>query len=120
MRLVRQIPVSDEQVATVVQPDICIVCDPAKIDEKGCLGVPDIIVEVLSPGSATRDLRVKFDLYQEFGVQEYWMVSPGEQNLMVFLLQDGKYVADQDYSQPGAIPVRTLPGFSIEWSEVFE
>lgn len=119
VRLVRQSPISDERITTVVQPDICIVCDPTKIDEKGCIGVPDMIVEVLSPGSASRDLRIKFDLYQDFGVKEYWMVSPGEQNVMVFLLQDGKYVADQDYSQPGEIPVRTLPGFSIDWAEVF-
>jgi Uma2 family endonuclease len=74
-RLVRQNPVSDELITTVVQPDICVICDPSKVDEKGGVGVPDMIVEVLSPGSATRDLKIKFDIYQEFGVKEYWIVS---------------------------------------------
>lgn len=120
VRLVRQSPISDERITTVVQPDNCIVCDPTKIDEKGCIGVPDMNVEELSPGSASRDLHIKFDLYQEFGVKEYWMVSPGEQNVVVYLLEDGRYVMDDDYSAPGEIPVRTLPGFGIEWAEVFE
>ncbi len=120
VRLVRQNPVSNERITTVVQPDICAVCDPSRIDEKGCIGVPDMIVEVLSPGSATRDLRLKFDLYQEFGVNEYWIVSPGDRIVMAYLLKDGAYVLDNEYSGAGKIPVRTLPGFMIEWEEIFE
>ncbi len=119
VRLVRQNPDSEKRITTVIQPDICIVCDPSKIDEKGCVGVPDMIIEVLSPGGTNRDVKVKFELYQEFGVQEYWIVSPGEQNVIVYHLKDGTYALHDEYSQPGEIPVKTLPGFSIEWAEVF-
>jgi Uma2 family endonuclease len=78
-----------------------------------------MIIEVLSPGGTDRDINVKFNLYQYFGVRKYWIVSPGEQNVVVSLLQDGKYTADEEYSGPGEIPLQTLPGFTIEWEEVF-
>jgi Uma2 family endonuclease len=77
VRLLRQ-GAGDETITTVVQPDLFVVCDAAKIDEKGCLGSPDLIVEILSPSSSRQDLEVKFGLYEEAGVPEYWVFFPAE------------------------------------------
>lgn len=112
--------IADEQIFTTVQPDICIVCDRSKIDRRGCLGVPDMVVEVLSPGNTAYDTGEKYRLYEEFGVQEYWIVSPGEQNVAVYHLRDGTYALHAEYAEAGDISVATLPGFSLEWSEIFE
>jgi Uma2 family endonuclease len=110
----------DAQITTVVQPDLCVVCDPGKIDQRGCLGAPDWIIEILSPGNLARDTKEKFDLYEEAGVGEYWIVSPGERSVTVYLLQEGRYQVRGEYYTPGPIPVATLPEFSVEWDEVFE
>ena len=67
----------DQQINTVVQPDICVVCDLTKIDARGCLGAPDWIIEILLPGNVSHDTKTKFDLYEENGVGEYWIVAPG-------------------------------------------
>lgn len=120
VRLPKKSETSDEEILTVVQPDVCIVCDETKIDRRGCLGVPDMVVEVLSPGNTAYDTQDKYRLYEEFGVQEYWIVSPGDENVIVYHLQDGKYALYAEYAEPGDIPVATLPGFSLQWTEIFE
>lgn len=109
----------DQQIRTVVQPDICVVCDPAKLDERGCVGAPDWIVEILSPGNTTRDTRIKFDLYEESGVREYWIVYPGVKTVAAFVLWEGQYQLTAEYTEPGPIPVATLPGLALEWAEIF-
>ena len=109
----------DEQIRTVVQPDICVVCDRAKLDDRGCLGAPDWIVEILSPGNTARDTRSKFDLYEESGVLEYWIVFPGVKTVAVYVLENEQYQLAGEYYEPGPIPVRTLPGLLLEWTEVF-
>jgi Uma2 family endonuclease len=110
----------DQQIQTVVQPDICVVCDPAKLDDRGCIGAPDWIIEILSPGNTARDTKIKFDLYEESGVSEYWIVFPGVKTVAVYVLENDRYQLAGEYYAPGAIPVRTLPGLLLEWSEVFE
>ncbi|MBC6612765.1 Uma2 family endonuclease [Hymenobacter sp. BT507] len=120
VRLNNVTPNGDSGIATVVQPDICVICDPAKVDAKGCAGAPDWIIEILSPGNATHDIRVKFDLYEENGVGEYWIVFPDEKNVAAYVLTDGRYQLRGEFYQPGPIPVHTLLGFSLEWDEVFE
>lgn len=120
VRLTTAGPNGADQITTVVQPDLCVVCDPAKIDRKGCLGAPDWIIEILSPGNPSHDTKSKFDLYEESGVGEYWIVFPGEQTVSVFLLENGRYQPRGDYHMPGPISVHTLPGATIEWAEVFE
>ena len=79
-------------IKTVVQPDLCVICDPSKLDDRGCLGAPDLVVEILSPGNSKREMKDKFELYQENGVAEYWVVRPEEKNIQIFLLEKGKYI----------------------------
>ena len=119
VRLTRSTGNGDAQIRTVVQPDICVVCDPARIDERGCLGAPDWIIEILSPGNTARDTRTKFSLYEENGVREYWIVFPGLQSVEAYVLTDGAYALAGEYAAPGPMPVATLPGLALEWAEVF-
>jgi len=114
----------DDKIYNVVQPDICVVCDPAKLDYRGCIGAPDLIVEVQSPSTAKRDLDEKFHLYEQAGVREYWVVFPKEKAVTVFLLQaDGKYDMGTTYealNNDKKIPVDTLKGLIIDMDELFE
>ena len=120
VRLLRSTANGDAQVKTVVQPDLCVVCDLDKIDEKGCLGAPDWIIEILSPSTALRDTRTKFDLYAENGVSEYWVVSPDERRVVAYQLEDGAYAITGEYYGLGQIPSRTLPELQLEWADVFD
>lgn len=81
----------NEQIYTVVQPDLCVICDPEKLDEKGCLGAPDLIIEILSPGNSKKEMKYKFELYEEAGVKEYWVVHPLDEIVLVNVLEEGKY-----------------------------
>ena len=112
---------ADEAIYTVVQPDICVICDPAKIEPRGCLGAPDLIVEVLSPGTAARDWKDKYDLYEEASVGEYWIVAPLEQDISVFVREPatGRYRLAGEYAQPGPVPCATLPGLALDWADIF-
>lgn len=111
----------DEDIHTVVQPDISIVCDPARLDEKGCLGSPDLIVEILSPATSRRDWKDKFSLYEEFGVREYWIVDPAPQTVVVFSLgADGRYARPIVYTEEDRISVILLEGLVIELETVLK
>jgi Uma2 family endonuclease len=79
------------EIDTVVQPDICIICDLDKLDDAGCLGAPDLIVEILSDSTAKKDYNEKFNLYEENDVKEYWIVNPATQTIEIFSLIDHKY-----------------------------
>lgn len=83
---------TDDKIDTVVQPDISIICNPNKLDERGCNGAPDWIIEILSKGTARKDLTEKFDIYQHAGVREYWIAHPGEGTVLAYRLnKKGKY-----------------------------
>ncbi len=121
VRLKTGIGSGDAQVTTVVQPDICVVCDLAKIDERGCLGAPDWIVEILSPGNVGHDTRTKYALYEENGVREYWIVYPGEQTVLAHVLDaHGRYQLVAEYAEAGPMPVAAVPGLVVEWADVFD
>lgn len=76
----------DEDIFTVVQPDIVVVCDPKKLDEKGCLGAPDVVIEILSEGNNWRELIDKFKVYEEAGIKEYWVVNPARKYFSIYKL----------------------------------
>jgi Uma2 family endonuclease len=96
VRLLKSSDTSAEKIQTVVQPDICVICDESKLDDAGCLGAPDLIVEILSPSTAKKDYNEKFNLYEENGVQEYWIVHPADKAIAVFSLKDGEYQETTD------------------------
>ena len=103
---------------TVVQPDLLVVCDRKKLDDKGCIGAPDLIVEILSPSTAGRDRLVKMQLYQRVGVREYWLVDPDTKSVQVYIFEEGRN-AGATYSGADNVPVHTLPGLEITLADVF-
>ncbi len=112
---------NDEQIYTVVQPDIVMVCDRSKLDRRGCLGAPDLIVEILSPSTAAKDVREKFHLYEESGVREYWIVHPEEAILEVFKLDEqNQYHLEKIYTRNDTVSVSIFDDFSIDLNDVFE
>ena len=113
---------SDKDIETVVQPDICVVCDLSKIVRRGCVGAPDLIIEILSKGTATKDVKDKFEVYEESGVKEYWIVSLTERLVNVFRLnEEGKYVPDhRPYVPSDTIRVGIFSDFSIVVDDIFE
>ena len=108
-----------EDVQTVVEPDISVVCDSAKLDKYGCRGAPDLVVEVLSPSTQRHDRLVKLDLYQRAGVREYWIVSPEEQTVQVLLLRSGLLLPHELYGPEDIAKVNVLEGSFVELSKVF-
>lgn len=117
---VRILPSDDDsENYSVVQPDICVVCDPTKLDGKGCVGAPDLIIEILSPSTSKRDIRDKFNLYEEAGVPEYWIVFPGVKMIEVFKLDEGKYKLEHQYLVDDHIQVSMFPTLKIELDKVF-
>jgi Uma2 family endonuclease len=108
----------DSEVATVLQPDLVVVCDPSKLDDAGCRGAPDWIVEIASPSTASRDRVTKRDLYEKHGVKEYWLVDPGDRSLLVYRFDPGtrRFDAGTSARRPAETPVGVLPTLVIDWS----
>ena len=108
---------ADDKIDSVVQPDVLVVCDPAKLDERGVRGAPDFIVEVLSPATAAHDQIRKLALYERAGVREYWLVHPVDRVLAAYRLTDGVYPRPLMQALAGETPVTALPGVVIVWDE---
>ena len=102
----------------VVQPDIVVVCDRSKIDNKGCNGVPDMVIEILSPSTAKHDKVLKFNTYKRAGVREYWIVDPDYKTVQVYILENGRYFI-RSYAETDMIPVHVLEGCVISLPDVF-
>ncbi len=109
-----------EDINTVVQPDICVVCDPEKLDELGCVGAPDLIMEILSPSNNKKELQNKYEVYEESGVLEYWIIHPYEKTLLVYTLTDGKYVPSRLFTLGDRVPSQCIQGFVLDLDELFE
>ena len=107
-----------EDVDTVVEPDVMVVCDASKVDDRGVKGAPDLIVEVLSPSTQSHDRVTKFNLYRRAGVREYWLVDPESRVVQSFILQNGQYVATAS-SGTDRLSVRVLEGCIIDLGDVF-
>ncbi len=110
---------ADREILTVVQPDICVICDREKLDDKGCLGAPDWIIEILSPGNTRRELNEKFRLYQDNGVQEYWIVQPGDMTVTALILENGRYQLQKIYSSDEIAYPALFPALPVDLTEVF-
>ncbi len=120
VRLPETPTVADEQIETVVQPDIVVICNPEKLDDRGCKGAPDLIVEILSPRTAEHDLKDKFYLYQRVGVLEYWIVNQTDKTMMVFKLNAaGEYGRPEMYGSRDRVAVPLLGDLEIDLAEVF-
>ena len=108
----------DASIDTVVQPDISVICDRSKLDERGCVGAPDWIIEVLSPGTASHDQIVKRALYERAGVREYWLVHPVDRIVTIYLLDQGAYGRPDVRELVGELAPTVLPEVLIPWERV--
>ena len=115
--------VTKDKIDTIVQPDLCVVCDKSKLDKQTCVGAPDLVIEILSPGNSKREMKDKYDLYEEAGVLEYWIVEPANKFVFVYLLDEktGKYV--QKYTpvltEDETFACTVLEGLEVDLKEVF-
>ncbi len=120
VRLTWHADIPEGDILNVVQPDITVVCDPKKIDERGCIGVPDLLVEILSPSTAAKDLKEKLSLYEKYGVKEYWIVHPEEKILMVYKLdREKKYQRPKIFDASETVKSRAVRGMTIDLGKVF-
>ena len=119
VRLFEQDGDSPKDVDKVVEPDISLVCDRSKLDQQGCKGAPDMIIEILSPSTRRHDRLVKLNLYQRAGVREYWIVDPDNESVQVFTLDSGVLKIREDYGREDVAKVNVLDGCFIELGKVF-
>jgi len=111
---------ADEEITTVVQPDILIVCDEKKLDDKGCRGAPDLVIEILSPSTSSRDHITKKRLYERHGVKEFWIVSPTDRRIIVYALgADRRFEEAVIFSDVEIMPCKLFPGLEIDLGRVF-
>jgi len=112
---------ADKDVYTVLQPDICVICDKSKLDARGCIGAPDLVIEILSPGNTKMELLNKYRVYEEFGVKEYWVVSQSDQSILIYTLNEmGKFQPSKIFTLSEKITSTVLPGFELALDDVFE
>lgn len=112
---------ASQDIHTVVQPDLCVICHPEILDKQGCNGAPDWIIEILSKGNSKRELHIKYDLYQESGVIEYWLVYPEHQAIHQFVLDENqRYQLKKMYTNDDMASPHLFPDLVIDVNEVFE
>lgn len=117
----KQKSTDDKLIYNVLQPDIIVVCDARKLDDRGCLGAPDIVIEILSPGNNSRELRYKYDVYEIAGVKEYWIIWPESKSLLRYILGlDGRYVPTKMLTLGEQFETIILPGLLVEIDSIFE
>jgi Uma2 family endonuclease len=110
----------NKDIFTVVQPDLCVICNSEKIDEDGCMGAPDLIVEILSKGNSKKEMRLKYELYEECGVREYWIADPEHQTLHQFVLDDNeKYRLIKIHTTDEIASTYLFPELKVDISEIF-
>lgn len=111
---------NEDSTTTVVQPDVLVVCDPKKITDRNVLGVPDWIIEVLSPATARHDHITKRALYQRAGVREYWLVHPVDRVITVYTLQNGQFSPPEIADLAGERSPAILPEVVIRWRPILD
>lgn len=111
---------NDNEIETILEPDITVVCDQSKLDVKGCKGAPDLVIEVISLSSAKADRVLKFNFYEKSGVKEYWVVQPEEKTVMVFVRgDDHRYGRPEVYSEEDQVAVGIFQDLTIDLKTVF-
>ena len=115
---VRLFPKDDNSDYVNVQPDISVICNPEQLDERGCRGAPTLVVEIISPSTASRDYTDKMELYRDSGVQEYWIVDPFGRIVNVYLLQ-ARHEKRKSYNIDDILTSKTFPGLDIPLSDIF-
>ncbi|MGB0864673.1 MAG: Uma2 family endonuclease [Saprospiraceae bacterium] len=114
--------VTNEKIDTVIQPDLCVVCDLSKITKSGCTGAPDLVVEILSPGNSRKEMRDKFELYEEAGVLEYWIIDPDHRSVLVYIFDEktNKFYAKlPNLTDIDVLECTIFPHLKIDLKEVF-
>ena len=117
-----RLPVKDKKSrqSTVVQPDLCVICDESKLDEQGCNGAPDWVIEILSPGNSRFEMREKFRIYEEAGVREYWIINPAERIVLPYVLNEaGQYSGLAPAGEEDQLRPHVFPDLAIDLKEVF-
>jgi len=109
----------DSEIFTVVQPDLCIICDENKLDQRGAFGAPDLVIEILSPGNSKKELKYKFDLYEEAGVLEYWIVNPEDKTFLIYVLRDNQFIGLHPLIEEDQIKSPLFPQLDFVLEEIF-
>ncbi len=110
----------DEEIYNIVQPDLSVICDPSKLDEQGCKDAPDLVIEIISPFTAKKELNEKFNLYERSGIPEYWVVFPKFNVVVVYSLDDeGRYQKSGDFTSDQVLSTKLFPGLEIKLEDVF-
>jgi len=110
----------ENDIDIVVQPDILVVCDPDKLDEDGCNGAPDWVIEILSPSTSYKDENEKLALYEKYGVKEYWIIQPGAKMIFIYILdENGNYKKPEVAKKDEVVSSYAVPGVEIDLKKVF-
>ena len=109
----------DSDVYTVVQPDLCVICDENKLDSRGAIGAPDLMIEILSPGNSKKEMSHKYELYQEAGVLEYWIVNLVDKTIFIYTLKDGIFIGQQPLIEESKMKSPLFPQLDFTLSELF-
>ena len=110
----------DTEIVNVVQPDITVIYNPNILDDQGAKGVPDLVVEIVSPSSTFTDYVKKLNLYGEYGVKEYWIIDPKKRSLFIYQIQEtGQYGAPTIYSDEDEVKVGLFDALTIKLQEIF-
>lgn len=108
-----------EKDSTVVQPDLCVICDENKLDEHGCNGAPDLVIEILSPGNSKHEMATKFKLYEDSRVKEYWIADPQRKTMLLYTLRDGNFEGLQPFTEGQSIKSPLFPELKISVDDIF-
>ena len=108
----------DDQIDTVIQPDVIIVCDLHKLDDRGMRGAPDWIAEVLSPSTATYDRTTKLGVFERVGVPEVWLIDPTDRTVTIYRIAAGQYEPPVVLELTGQTAITAVPGVSIDWNHM--
>lgn len=109
----------DSEIENVVQPDLSVICDQNKLDEKGCNGAPDLIIEIISPSSVKLDRWIKYKLYEKAGVKEYWIVDPINESVEMHLLTGENYEFQGAFTKKDTVSVQIISGLEIALEKIF-